>query len=131
MTLFNSDPSILNSTFLSTDADGGFNWAKWRDPGLDQLLLQAASDLDPARRVDLYRQAQTHIMDAALILPIRDYVQLNVARAEVRGLRFDRGGLVPLAVRRVARAVMWRCRPRSTKEPERILRSPRSLRSLA
>lgn len=95
MTLFNSDPSILNSTFLAANADGGFNWAKWRDPELDQLLLQAASELDPASRADLYRQAQAQIMEAALILPIRDYVQLNVARAEVHGLRFDPGGWFP------------------------------------
>jgi peptide/nickel transport system substrate-binding protein len=95
MTLFNSDPSILNSTFLAANADGGFNWAKWRDPELDRLLVEATRTLDREARAELYAQVQRKIMDAALILPLREYVQLNGARAAVRGLRFDARGWFP------------------------------------
>jgi hypothetical protein len=34
-------------------------------------------------------------MDLALILPVRDYVNLNGVSVEVKGLRYDRSGWFP------------------------------------
>jgi hypothetical protein len=34
-------------------------------------------------------------MELALVLPIRDYVNLNAAQASVKGLQFDRRGWFP------------------------------------
>ncbi len=34
-------------------------------------------------------------MDLALVLPIRDYVNLNVSRARVKGLQYDRRAWFP------------------------------------
>ncbi len=95
MLYFGSDPSLLNLTFLSSNAEGGFNWAKVRDDELDRLLNEAISTLDPIARADLYAQAQMRIMDLALIIPIRDYVNLNAASVQVQGLQFDRRGWFP------------------------------------
>jgi peptide/nickel transport system substrate-binding protein len=95
MTFSSSDPSVLGATYLSSNADGGFNWSKVRDVELDRLLNEGISQLDPTTRASLYAQAQTHIMDLALVLPIRDYVNLNGARASVKGLRYDRRGWFP------------------------------------
>jgi peptide/nickel transport system substrate-binding protein len=95
MTYSGSDPSVLNLTFLSSNADGGFNWSKVRDATLDQLLDDGIRSLDPMQRAGLYAQAQTRIMDLALILPIREYVNLNGAKASVRGLQYDRRGWFP------------------------------------
>jgi len=95
MTFSSSDPSVLDLTYLSTNADGGFNWSKVRDAELDGLLSQAVSELDPSARADLYAQAQTRIMELALVLPIRDYVNLNASSARVQGLRYDRRGWFP------------------------------------
>jgi peptide/nickel transport system substrate-binding protein len=95
MTFSSSDPSVLDLTYSSANADGGFNWSKVRDAELDTLLGQAVSELDPSARADLYAQAQTRIMELALVLPIRDYVNLNAANARVRGLRYDRRGWFP------------------------------------
>ena len=95
MVFFAGDPSVLDLTYLSANADGGFNWSKVRDPELDDALQQAVSELDPVRRASLYSQAQQRIMDLALILPIRDYVNLTMARANVKGLQFDRRGWFP------------------------------------
>ncbi len=94
-TLSSSDPGILRTFFHSKNADGGFNWAKVRDPELDTLLEQGSRTLDEQQRVALYAQAQQRIMDQALIIPIRDYVNLNAASAQVEGLRFDRRGWFP------------------------------------
>jgi peptide/nickel transport system substrate-binding protein len=86
---------VLNLTYLSSNADGGFNWSKVRDAQLDQLLNDGIRILEPGQRASLYAQAQTRIMDLALILPIREYVNLNGAKAGVRGLQYDRRGWFP------------------------------------
>jgi peptide/nickel transport system substrate-binding protein len=95
MVFFGSDPSILNLTYLSANADGGFNWSKVRDAELDRRLIEAESATDLTQRANLYMQAQEQIMDLALVLPVRDYVNLNVSRARVQGLQFDRRAWFP------------------------------------
>jgi len=90
--LSSSDPDILRTFFHS---EGGFNWAKVRDPRLDELLEEGARTLDPERRKEIYAEAQQIIMAKALIIPIRDYVNLNAASAQVKGLRYDLRGWFP------------------------------------
>ncbi|MEL7434006.1 MAG: hypothetical protein AAFN11_08655, partial [Chloroflexota bacterium] len=48
-----------------------------------------------ARRL-LYGQAQATIMQDALIIPVRDYVNLNAAVSEISGLVYDSYGWFPL-----------------------------------
>lgn len=43
----------------------------------------------------VYAQIQRSIMDQALIVPIRDYVNLNGMSARVQGLQFDAQGWFP------------------------------------
>jgi peptide/nickel transport system substrate-binding protein len=95
MTFSGSDPSLLGTTYLSSNADGGFNWSNVRDAELDRLLTQGLTELEDTARLGLYAAAQRRIMDLSLVLPIRDYVNLNAARASIRGLRYDRQGWFP------------------------------------
>jgi peptide/nickel transport system substrate-binding protein len=95
MTFSGSDPSLLGTTYLSVNAEGGFNWSKIKDAELDRLLTEALAELNPSDRLEMYATAQIRIMDLSLVLPIRDYVNLNAARAAVRGLRYDRQGWFP------------------------------------
>jgi peptide/nickel transport system substrate-binding protein len=88
-----SDPDLLWTYFHSGTP---FNWSKVSDPALDSLLDKARSVTDPAQRVALYAQAQQRIMELALLVPIRDPVNLNAASARVQGLRFDAHGWFPL-----------------------------------
>jgi hypothetical protein len=44
----------------------------------------------------MYTAIQNHVMEQALILPIRDYVNLNGASANVHNLSFDAYGWFPL-----------------------------------
>ena len=74
-------------------SDGGFNFAHVADATLDGWLDAAATTT--AGRDALYAQIQRAIMEQALVLPLRDYVNLNVARAEVQGLHFDAQGWFP------------------------------------
>ena len=59
-------------------------------------MEQGAATIDPASRAALYAQIQERIMDQALILPIRNYVNINAASSKVKDLRFDVRGWFPL-----------------------------------
>lgn len=50
---------------------GGNNDSQYCNPAFDDLLTQAAQEQDAAKQEDLYKQAQTILMDDAAILPLR------------------------------------------------------------
>ncbi|MGQ9887737.1 MAG: ABC transporter substrate-binding protein [Aggregatilineales bacterium] len=87
------DPVFLNDFFLST---GSLNWTGFANQELDTVLTQAATVTDEPTRQALYARAQQIIMEEALLLPIRDYVNLNASRAQVQQLTFDPYGWFPL-----------------------------------
>jgi peptide/nickel transport system substrate-binding protein len=90
---FGLDPVFLSSYFMT---DASRNWTGFSSAGLDTILRDAARRTESNVRRDLYAQAQRIIMDEALILPIRDYVNLNGASATIQGLTFDAYGWFPL-----------------------------------
>jgi peptide/nickel transport system substrate-binding protein len=90
---FGIDPSFL-AQFYGTD--GARNWMNYTDANLDSILALAASEVDPTVRGNAYAQAQQIIMDQALVLPIRDYVNLNGVNRRVLNLQYDPYGWFPL-----------------------------------
>jgi peptide/nickel transport system substrate-binding protein len=90
--LSGSDPDILRKFFHS---QAGFNWAKVNDAEMDGWLEEAARTSDRDKRAALYSQVQLRVMDQALVVPIRDYVNLNGVNNRVLGLRFDSQGWFP------------------------------------
>jgi peptide/nickel transport system substrate-binding protein len=89
---FGLDPILLNGFYVT----GGFNnWSNVSDADLDALLLEAAVQNDPARRTALYARAQERIMEQSLVIPIREYVNLNGVSTDVSGLHFDVQGWFP------------------------------------
>jgi peptide/nickel transport system substrate-binding protein len=90
---FGLDPSLLNEFFLS---DGINNYSRYSNQNLDSALRAAAREISPGVRRGLYAQIQRFIMEQALILPIRDYVNLNATSATINGLQFDPYGWFPL-----------------------------------
>ena len=91
-TLSGSDPDILRKFFHSQAL---FNWSLVNDPQMDAWLEQAARTSDPAQRTALYSHIQKRVMDQALVIPLRDYVNLNGVNERVQGLRFDIRGWFP------------------------------------
>ncbi|MEO8395811.1 MAG: hypothetical protein ABI700_22640, partial [Chloroflexota bacterium] len=89
---FGLDPALLNRYFLS---DGVNNWTGYADATLDGLLTSAVQQTDENARRSLYNQVQRTIIEQALILPIRDYVNLNGSRSSVAGLSYDAYGWFP------------------------------------
>lgn len=90
---FGMDPSLLNARFMT---GGSANWTGYSNLELDRMLQTAAQLTDPEMRRQLYGQAQAIIMQDALILPIRDYVNLNAHTARIDHLVFDPYGWFPL-----------------------------------
>jgi len=90
--LSGSDPDILRKFFHS---QASFNWAKVNDTDLDSWLETATRVSDQAERAALYSQVQLKVMDQALVIPVRDYVNLNGVSNQVQGLRYDAQGWFP------------------------------------
>ncbi|NDJ61207.1 MAG: hypothetical protein GYB67_08790 [Chloroflexi bacterium] len=90
---FGLDPVFLNRYFISSAPN---NWLGYANSALDELLIQATQIVDPNERFVRYAQAQQIIMQDALILPIRDYVNLNGARTSIQNLSFDAYGWFPI-----------------------------------
>ncbi len=93
LNFFGSDPSLL-SQFFATGAS--LNWTGYSDFELDTYLQEGTRQPDPDTRAQMYAAAQTRIMEQALILPIRDYVNLVGASADLQGVAFDAQGWFPL-----------------------------------
>lgn len=87
-----TDPDILRDYFHS---GAGFNWSKVDDPELDAWLEEAARVSDHEERAALYSKIQRRVMEQALVVPIRDYVNLNGVSSQVQGLRYDAQGWFP------------------------------------
>jgi peptide/nickel transport system substrate-binding protein len=93
---FGTDPDLLRSFYTST---GLYNWSGFEDPALDQLLNQAAHvPLDFEARLSLYEQFSSRVREEALVLPIRNYVNLVVVSNRVEGLHFSAQGWYPILI---------------------------------
>lgn len=90
---FGTDPVFLSRYFSGT---GDLNWTGFNSPELDGLLAEAARQSDENARRSLYYQAQLRIMEQALVLPVRDYVNLNGYRRRLNETAFDAYGWFPL-----------------------------------
>jgi ABC-type transport system substrate-binding protein len=87
-----SDPDILRKFYRS---DSSFNFAHVSDPALDAALDKAVTFVNASDRAPIYADIQQRVMSQALIVPIRDYINLNVAAKGVTGLRYDTRGWFP------------------------------------
>ena len=81
-----NDPDGLR-IFLGSDAIGSTNRTFYSNPEVDALLAQAAHELDPAVRHDLYVQAQQLILQDAPWQPLYNPVDVMAARETVQGVK--------------------------------------------
>jgi len=86
------DAGVLDGFFKS---GAYFNWSKVSSEELDEILVAAAQEMDPAKRTELYQQAQQYIMQEALILPVLSEGQLVGINNRIKGLSYDTMGLWP------------------------------------
>lgn len=93
---FGTDPDLLRPMFSS---DGLYNWSGYANSELDRLLHDAAqTTLNSELRQSLYREAITHIDSQAIVLPIRDYVNLVVTDSALSELGYTASGWFPILI---------------------------------
>jgi peptide/nickel transport system substrate-binding protein len=95
MNLAGTDPDLLRSFYRS---DSPNNWSGIGSTELDSLLDDAVRAGSDAERLELYRLVQEAIVLECPILPIRDYVNVNVASHTVKGLHFSPQGWFPVLI---------------------------------
>jgi peptide/nickel transport system substrate-binding protein len=83
------DPDALQFWFLP---DQYFNWSKFTDPKLTELIRAAQRETDRDRRVTLYHQAQRIIMEQAVMMPLRQNIDLVMTSKKLTGLTYSGGG---------------------------------------
>ncbi|MFH1484732.1 MAG: peptide ABC transporter substrate-binding protein, partial [Chloroflexota bacterium] len=68
----------LNDVFHSRSAS---NYAKFRNPGFDELVEMAAGERDSSKRLELYREAERVLVDTdAAIAPIYFYTSVQLTK---------------------------------------------------
>jgi len=87
------EASLLNQFYMTGGAN---NWSGFSDPELDGWLHEAVRQVDADARAALYSSVQQRIMEQAVVLPIREYVNLNGTTARLDGVIFSAQGWWPL-----------------------------------
>lgn len=88
----NSDPNALRAFYHTTTPEeealvkrlGGGS-----DPEIDQWLEEGTVELDPAKRIEIYKKVQQKIIDEAWIIPIYVFPYTVAASKTVNGIKFD------------------------------------------
>jgi peptide/nickel transport system substrate-binding protein len=83
------DPDALHFWFLPGEY---FNWSHFSDPKLTELINQGQQELDPSKREGIYHEAQKIIMDQAVMMPIRQNIDLVMTSKNLTGLTYIGGG---------------------------------------
>lgn len=84
------DPEVLSTTLHSRNEGKGFSWTFHKVAELDQLLDAADTELDQAKRAELYGKIQVLVNEQALWLPSHVRESLRVAKKEVQNIKFNR-----------------------------------------
>lgn len=91
-----TDPgAVMRTLFHSSNADGGTNRNRYRNPKMDQLIVDAAGETDPARQKELYLEIQQLVEDDAIMVFYVDPVLLFANDASLDGVVYLGGGYSP------------------------------------
>jgi peptide/nickel transport system substrate-binding protein len=91
-----TDPDVLSAFMHSRNAaPRGFNFSQTRDAELDQIFDQAATEVDAAKRKQLYVRAIRLALERVYMLPVHNRDNVSLASTRVQALRFDVTGFFP------------------------------------
>lgn len=65
------------------------NDAKYSNPKYDELVTQAAKEQDPAKRSQLYHDAEDILMDDMPVIPLYYYTQNYMLKSNIKGLHLS------------------------------------------
>jgi peptide/nickel transport system substrate-binding protein len=91
-----TDPgAVMRTLFHSSNADGGTNRNRYRNPKMDQLIVDAAGETDPTAQKELYIEIQQLVEDDAIMDFYVDPVLLFANDASLDGVVYLGGGYSP------------------------------------
>lgn len=100
-----SDPN----TFLEMFVTGSpFNQTGWSNTRYDELIQQAKSESDPAKRMQIFYEAETILLEEMPIIPLFNGMSKNMVRSYVRGFYPNIQDTHPLS----AISIDWEARER-------------------
>lgn len=76
------DPNTFLDLFIT---DGGNNDTGWSNVEYDRLISAAARESDPARRLELFQQAEEILIEEMPVIPIYTYTRIFVISPDVAG----------------------------------------------
>lgn len=78
------DPYNFLDLFIT---DGGNNRTGWSNPEFDQIVLrEAPAETDPAKRSELYFQAESILLTELPVIPIYTYKSRHLVSTDVKGM---------------------------------------------
>lgn len=93
-----ADPDVIKSQFYPTNRDGLLQQggtsqnSKFIDNSLNQLLLGIASEVDPAKRLQIAGEAQKYLLDQAYVIPFFEEPQVFASAPYLKGVNFEAVG---------------------------------------
>ncbi len=101
------DPQNWFNQMWDSSADAAQARSGWKHDGYDMLVREAAGEPDPARREQLYGQAEQILADQYPMIPLYHYYYEVLAHSYVQGMQPNRvQGVLPLASMSVDQAAM-------------------------
>ena len=95
LNFFGTDADLLRSFYHSS---GVYNWSQVQSDLLDEMLNQASIETNMTIRNTFYRQAIQFIAEQALIVPVRDYINIVVHHQSVSNLHYSAQGWFPYLI---------------------------------
>ncbi|MFN8593321.1 MAG: peptide ABC transporter substrate-binding protein [Thermomicrobiales bacterium] len=96
--LSSGDPNLRpfwhTESIPTKDKPNGFNHSGLSNPDLDALLDAQLTELDPAKRTDLLKQAQQIIHDEVPMVPMYDRVAINSISDQLKGVNMSPFGSI-------------------------------------
>jgi peptide/nickel transport system substrate-binding protein len=91
-----TDPDVLSAFLHSRNvAPRGFNFSQVRDPDMDRIFDQAATEVDAAKRKQLYVRGIRLALERVYLVPVHNRDNVSLAAIRTQGLRFDVSGFFP------------------------------------
>jgi peptide/nickel transport system substrate-binding protein len=93
-----ADPDVIKSQFYPTNRDGLLQQggtsqnSKFIDNSLNQLLLGIASEVDPAKRLQIAGEAQKYLLDQAYVIPFFEEPQVFAGAPYLKSVNFEAVG---------------------------------------
>ncbi|WP_447882186.1 TIGR04028 family ABC transporter substrate-binding protein [Serratia fonticola] len=93
-----ADPDVIKSQFYPTNRDGLLQQggtsqnSKFIDNSLNQLLLGIATEVDPAKRLQIAGEAQKYLLDQAYVIPFFEEPQVFAGAPYLKGVNFEAVG---------------------------------------